>query len=263
MFSAPPASATATSPSRIEREAMLTAAIEEQQALSTVYATRSVGMPSSISSWRAMDRSAQGKLTPVATSSTSSGVIPALRMASAATRPPSFGSVKSFNAPPNFPKGLRTALMTATSSRLTDTSPSLDDPFRLQPADLCLCITQHFRKDFRVVLSQERRRAGQRLGAAGQLGDRADQLDRAEDGIGHVDHEPPGCDMRVVENLLGGLDGADWQSNCQQLRRSAGFCLVAEPAADDLPEPTRHVLCSFRTRVSAIVTHQVGPLDGR
>src|SRR5712692_6335866 len=153
MFSAPPARATATSPSRIEREAMLTAAMEEQQARSTVYATRSVGIPASISSWRAMDRSAPGRLTPVATSSTSSGVIPALRMASAATMPPSFGSVKSFSAPPNFPNGLRTALMTATSSRLTDTSPSLDDPILLQPAYLLVGITQHFGQDFRVVLT--------------------------------------------------------------------------------------------------------------
>ena len=36
MFSVPPATATAASPNRSEREAMFTAAIEEQQARSTV-----------------------------------------------------------------------------------------------------------------------------------------------------------------------------------------------------------------------------------
>jgi hypothetical protein len=115
MFSVPPASATATSPRRIEREAMFTAASDEQHARSTVYATRFVGTPASMSTWRAIERSAPGRLTPVATSSTSPGSMPARRIASAKTRPPSLGSVKSFKTPPNLPNGLRTALITATS----------------------------------------------------------------------------------------------------------------------------------------------------
>ena len=77
-----------------------------------------------MSTWRAIERSAPGRLTPVATSCTSSGVMPARRIASATTMPPSAGSVKSFSVPPNFPNGLRTALMTATSSRFTGLSPS-------------------------------------------------------------------------------------------------------------------------------------------
>ena len=111
------------SPRRIERDAMFTAASDEQHARSTVYATRFVGTPASISTWRAIERSAPGRLTPVATSSTSAGSMPARRIASANTRPPSFGSVKSRSVPPNFPNGLRTALMTATSWVLLTASP--------------------------------------------------------------------------------------------------------------------------------------------
>src|SRR5665213_4273659 len=126
-------------------------------------------------------------------------------MASAATRPPSLGSVKSLRVPPNFPNGLRTALMTATSSRLTEISPAADDAIRLKPADLLIAITQYLGQDFGVVLSEQRRRADKRLRAGGHPGDRADQLDRAEDGIGDIDHQLSSRHVGVVENLLCGL----------------------------------------------------------
>src|SRR5207244_4002150 len=80
--------------------------------------TRCGGLPASRRSCRAMDRSAPGRLMPAATSSTSAASMRARRTASENTGPPSFGRLKSFNAPPNFPNGLRTALTTTTSIRV-------------------------------------------------------------------------------------------------------------------------------------------------
>src|SRR5579859_6148619 len=115
-------------------------------------------MPASMSTWRAIERSAPGRLTPVATSSTSPGSIPARRIASAKTRPPSFGSVKSFRAPPNLPNGLRTALITATSWLLIEISSTfLNDAFGLEPGYVLLAVTQHLGQHFLVVLAEQRR----------------------------------------------------------------------------------------------------------
>src|SRR5262245_28393493 len=107
-----------------------------------------------------MERSPPGRLTPVATSSMSSGATPARRMASATTRPPSLGNVKSFRAPPNFPNGLRTALMTTTSSWFTIVllvvtifADALNDGLRFELTDLLFSVTQHFLEDFGVVFT--------------------------------------------------------------------------------------------------------------
>src|SRR5438270_1656498 len=117
-----------------------------------------------MSTWRAIERSAPGRLTPVATSSTSPGSIPARRIASAKTSPPSFGSVKSFRAPPNLPNGLRTALMTATSWLLIPISLTCSNhALGLQAGDVLSCVTQQLAEDFLGVLAEHRRRARERL----------------------------------------------------------------------------------------------------
>src|SRR5438132_4603048 len=142
--------------------------------------------------------------------------MPARRMASAATRPPSLGRLKSFKAPPNLPKGLRTALMTTTSLWFTMGSPAystswmlLNDGLLFQLADLLFRVTQQFGQDFGVVLAQQGSGLGERLRIAGQSGYGADQLDRAEDGVGHVNQQLPGGDVGTFKNLLSVLHRAD------------------------------------------------------
>src|ERR1700694_349196 len=67
-------------------------------------------------------------------SSTRPASMPARRTASATTRAPSSGAVKSLSAPRNFPVGVRTAL-TMTTSR---TRHSLRDDPHLEALDGCL-----------------------------------------------------------------------------------------------------------------------------
>src|SRR5581483_7954784 len=252
MFSVPPATAMLTSPAWMPRRAMVMAAMDEQQARSTLLALAVSGMPALSMDCLAIERSLPGRLMPMSTSSTSSGSTAARRTASAITTAPSSGSQKSLSVPPKAPNGVRTPEATITSRIAKSPQPAAARRFDrgCNPASSAPI----------RVLAQLRRGTHRRDGAR-QARNGSGHAVAADDGILDLRQHLAGEQMRVSEQLRGVLHWADRQPLRQQRLRRLGLGAPAEPRLGQ-GLPAVAVLTAPRPRLNIGIVQQLLVADG-
>src|SRR5262249_28123587 len=120
MDSTPPATTTSASPSRTARAARSRAFMPLAQAMFTVKAGTSWGIPARYATWRAtFGPPPAWRAQPTIVSSTWDGATPARRRASATASAPSCPGGNEASDPPNLPIGVRTA-PAMTTSRISE-----------------------------------------------------------------------------------------------------------------------------------------------